>query len=588
MGDLALVYRAEDTGSPVMYTPPPWAPRFPLPAEEFGRRVSRVAGGDWWLEHDGMVDDLWEAERARDELIRITFGYWDYIKNLWSQRAQAATYRLAFIPMGHAKRESRRLIGDYVLTQNDVTSGRVFPDRVSYGGWPMDVHHARGIHSGAEGPFHSNTPLPIYTIPFRSLYSANVPNLLMAGRCMSVTHMALGTVRVQSTLGTCGQAAGTAAALCVQRGLSPRDLARDHMPVLQQTLLKQDLTIPGVLNQDPDDLARTARVRASSHMRHLTWEPAQVELVGGHPLNMARGVLLPTGGVPRFDTIRLHLRSERDQAVEVGVHLCPVQATDEPVVPGAGTRHALLLEPRANDWCEVRVGLETSAPYLWIWLEPVPDVTWSLMRSGPPESLRAYGNVEHEQWTRVHGQFHAVVTEPGVRVPLECPPEAVTDGRARPLSPDSLCLWASDPEQELPQWIELGFAEPLPLSLVCLTFDTDLNAPYHDVALVPRCVRDYEVQVEVDGEWRSDVRVTGNYQRYRVHRLQGEPTRRLRVLVRATNGSPTARIYQIRAYTSATGEEDEPPRLLPVDTQAIAAGHEPGTQPAGTPEEQNR
>ena len=120
------------------------------------------------------------------------------------------------------RREGCRLVGDYTLTQNDAQSGRVFPDRVAYGGWSLDVHHPQGIYSGAEGPFDYNDRVPIHTIPYRCLYSRNIENLFCPGRNMSVTHVALGTVRVQSTLATCGQAAGTAAAICLQRGLTPR------------------------------------------------------------------------------------------------------------------------------------------------------------------------------------------------------------------------------------------------------------------------------------------------------------------------------------------------------------------------------
>ena len=82
--------------------------------------IRRVTGGEWWLEHEGTVDDLDDPEFARDELIRITFGYWDYLKNHWDGRAAARTFDLVYVPHGDAKRETRRLVGDYLLTQNDV------------------------------------------------------------------------------------------------------------------------------------------------------------------------------------------------------------------------------------------------------------------------------------------------------------------------------------------------------------------------------------------------------------------------------------------------------------------------------------
>ena len=86
----------------------------------------------------------------------------------------------------------------------------------------------------------------------------------MAGRCVSVSHLALGTVRVESTLATLGQAAGTAAAICAADSITPRDIYKTRMREFRQLLLRDDLTIPGLMNLDPDDLARTSKVSASS------------------------------------------------------------------------------------------------------------------------------------------------------------------------------------------------------------------------------------------------------------------------------------------------------------------------------------
>ena len=150
-------------------------------------------------------------------------------------------------------------MGDYLFKQQDAQSGAVFPDRIAYGGWPLDVHHARGIFSGKEGPFHCNPHVPIYTIPYRCLYSVNIENLLFAGRHVSMTHIGLGTVRVQGTLATLGQAAGTAAALACGTACTPRELGQQQIAELQQTLLKHDQYIPELKNEDPDDLARRPR-----------------------------------------------------------------------------------------------------------------------------------------------------------------------------------------------------------------------------------------------------------------------------------------------------------------------------------------
>ncbi|MBN2449644.1 MAG: FAD-dependent oxidoreductase, partial [Lentisphaeria bacterium] len=279
-----LGFRAADSGAPAPFVRPPWAREIPE-LEGPGRKLRSISGGEWWLEHPNTIDDIWQAEEARDELIKIAFSYWDWIRSRSRMREQAANYALQHIPIMDAKRESRRLVGDYILNQRDCQEGRVFPDRIAYGGWPLDVHHAEGIFSGAGGSFHCNARVPIYTIPYRCLYSRNLENLLFAGRCASVSHIALGSIRVQSTLATLGQAAGTAAALCNALGTTPRGIYRDHIGVLQQLLLKNDQTIPGIRNEDPADLARTATATASSTAAVVLFSAADIEREAGHPLD---------------------------------------------------------------------------------------------------------------------------------------------------------------------------------------------------------------------------------------------------------------------------------------------------------------
>jgi hypothetical protein len=79
-------------------------------------------------------------------------------------------------------------------------------------------------------------PIKPYAIPFRTLYSRNIPNLLMAGRNISVTHVALGTVRVQRTTGMMGEVVGMAASLCKKHGTTPRGVYEHHLPELKELM----------------------------------------------------------------------------------------------------------------------------------------------------------------------------------------------------------------------------------------------------------------------------------------------------------------------------------------------------------------
>jgi hypothetical protein len=167
------------------------------------------------------------------------------------------------------KRGGRRLVGDHILTQHDLMSA-TFPDSVAIGGWPMDDHPPGGFDRADLPP---NTVLrtpEVYEIPLRSLYSKNVTNLMMAGRNISATHAAFTSTRVMATCAVIGQAVGTAAAQCVERGISPRQLANDKKLVsdLRQQLLRDDQTIKNARNEDSRDLARSAKVTASAEEPH--------------------------------------------------------------------------------------------------------------------------------------------------------------------------------------------------------------------------------------------------------------------------------------------------------------------------------
>ena len=187
------------------------------------------------------------------------------MKNSWVDRHKAKNYKLSLISTYLAKRETRRLIGDYIMNQNDFNVNAYFEDEVCYSGWRLDVHHVKGIFSGKDGAYFSNQSVKPTPLPFRCLYSKNIDNLMMAGRCISVTHMALGSTRTQLTTATMGQAVGTAAYLCKKHCVMPRELGKNRIAELQQLLLKDDQTLINFSNTDENDLALTAKISADSH-----------------------------------------------------------------------------------------------------------------------------------------------------------------------------------------------------------------------------------------------------------------------------------------------------------------------------------
>lgn len=264
----SIQFIAVDMGKPVPFEKPFWA--YTYTEEDLsGRPHSNENPGKpwfgyWWFELGGdKYNTIDDAEEIRDELLKTMFGIWDHIKNGGDHGAE--NYALEWVQFLPGKRESRRLVGDYILKEQDLLSNRVFEDAVAYGGWPIDSHTPDSIMKGRNKP-----PIlqyidfdGLYTIPYRCLYSRNIKNLMMAGRIISTSHLANSSTRVMGTCSVIGQAAGTAAAIAVSKNLLPRDVIK-YIDLLQQTLMDNDCYIPGFRNTSSKDLALKSKVSASS------------------------------------------------------------------------------------------------------------------------------------------------------------------------------------------------------------------------------------------------------------------------------------------------------------------------------------
>lgn len=265
LGSSILYYtRRED--HPVRFVPPAYA--YGLEEVERligsgGRVVSeRLSGSDcWWFEYGGAHDTIAAAQDIAIELKRLVLGVWNYIKN--SGKFDADCYTLDWIGSLPGKRESRRMETEYLLTQRDLLDGQQFPDGAFYGGWYMDIHPAGGILD-SQADSCVQIPVHVYQIPLRCLYHGSVPNLLFAGRDIGTERGAFASSRIMNTCALSGQAVGTLAAVCIAQGRPPAELSPDEVEGVRQTLLREDMFIPGVPSADKMDLAPQALVSASS------------------------------------------------------------------------------------------------------------------------------------------------------------------------------------------------------------------------------------------------------------------------------------------------------------------------------------
>ncbi|MHC4397031.1 MAG: FAD-dependent oxidoreductase [Planctomycetota bacterium] len=234
LGASVMWYSGEtETNSP--FPDCPWALEF---NEE---SCQNVTFGEWDWEVGMNNNQITEFEQIRDYGLRAVYGNWAFQKNQSKDKAKYANLKLEWVAYIGGKRESRRLLGDVILQQQDIQGYRHFPDASVTTTWSIDHHYPEPENSkhfpGNEfRSIYRQYDIKPYPIPYRCLYSRNIGNLMMAGRNISVTHVALGTVRVMRTCGMMGEVAGMAASLCKKYGTSPRGVYKNHLDELKQLM----------------------------------------------------------------------------------------------------------------------------------------------------------------------------------------------------------------------------------------------------------------------------------------------------------------------------------------------------------------
>lgn len=242
----------------------------PFPVFEYGKvfteeSVQKVKGGEWTWETGMLRDQVLEAERVRDHGLLVVYSNWSYLKNQSSVKEEFAYRALDWVAYVAGKRESRRLVGDVMLTQNDILNEVPYEDATCATSWSIDLHYPDPANTaffpGEEfKAVCTQEYIEIYPIPYRCFYSKNIPNLFMAGRNISVTHVALGTVRVMRTTAMMGEVVGLAASVCHRHGCLPRDVYRTHFADLQ-ALMEQGAGKQGLPNNQMFNVGRKEHLK---------------------------------------------------------------------------------------------------------------------------------------------------------------------------------------------------------------------------------------------------------------------------------------------------------------------------------------
>jgi len=203
----------------------------------------RVKMGEWTWETGMTLNQIAEFERVRDYGLLVVYSNWSFLKNRSKNKSEYANSRLEWVAYVAGKRESRRLIGDVVLKEQDLVGRVAYPDATACTTWTIDLHYPdpKNTKNFPGEEFKSiakHQAIHPYPIPYRCLYSRNVGNLFMAGRDISATHVALGTVRVMRTGGMMGEAVGMASSLCKKYTCSPRDVYAQHLDELKELMAR--------------------------------------------------------------------------------------------------------------------------------------------------------------------------------------------------------------------------------------------------------------------------------------------------------------------------------------------------------------
>ncbi|MFC2120586.1 FAD-dependent oxidoreductase [Bacteroidota bacterium] len=227
----SVLWLSETTENPAVFPEVPWA-------MDVAGEYSATEGSWKWEYSNNDYHQIKDAEKIRDHMLKAIFSSFYNAK----QKQENSKLNLQWVSYLIGKRESRRLTGDYIYTFGDMKEMREFDDAVVMEKRAVDVHYQQNLKNSGKPDFLSEAifyEIDHYYIPYRTLYSKNIKNLLMAGRCFSCSHIGLGGPRVMNTTGQMGIAVGYAASLCKKHNTLPRDIYQSYIEELKSLIENQ-------------------------------------------------------------------------------------------------------------------------------------------------------------------------------------------------------------------------------------------------------------------------------------------------------------------------------------------------------------
>ncbi|MCM8776959.1 MAG: FAD-dependent oxidoreductase [Candidatus Omnitrophica bacterium] len=545
----SLLFLVRDAGKPVKFTPPSWAVKYKKDDITLKAREHNYLPGYWWIEIGWPFDTISDNEEIKDKLIAHILGVWDHMKN--AEDHGFGNFVLEWIGMVPGKRESRRLIGEYILNEQDIKGRKIFEDAVAYGGWYIDLHTPGGILAKEEPPEPTHTIDPeeqrkerdrrhtyLYQIPYRCLYSKNIKNLLFAGRNISVSHVALGTTRLMGTCAILGQAAASSVALCKRYNCFPSDIyKKGYYKELQQILLREGCFIPGIKNEDKDDLCLGSEIKASS-VKPLKLKGYKGEI----KLDIPLGQKLPLCG--RIEKIKLKGKIERDTVLKFHLRSC-IDIWDFTSENDIISREIHLKKGTEDIVIEINRDFEKGL--YWFYFEKNEDVSLRTTDEEIPAGaliINTYKKWRFQEWRKRENLYLEI--EP-VIYPFE--PENIINGISRPESWTN--VWIPDIEKGEVQFLEIDLKGEKEFNVVQFIFDGDIDEEYTHIPpfyILPHIPEDFNIYIEKSGGWEKVMDVRGNTKYFVKCKFENAIlTRKVRVeFITVNNKEPW--VYEIRIY----------------------------------------
>ena len=521
---------------PVAFVPPSYA--YPIEYIEKllnngGRMVSEKSNGCdfWWVEFGGQKDTINEIASITLELKRLTMGIYNYIKN--SGKFDADTLELNWTGSLPGKRESRRFVTEYVLTETDILQNRTFNDVAFHGGWYLDFHPSEGIYSKAD--FCTQIPVDLYGIPLRCLFSSQSDNLLVCGRILGASHAAFASTRIMDTCALSGQAAGTAASVLVSDQLKTPDLLDKSVYArIQALLVEGDMLLPGY---HQETISENIHVEASSVIDGLPGKEC-----GALSCHRDCFLAIPT---ELAAVSSLFLDAKQEALLQVSYRYAALPSRNSK--QGEWFHGMLELKQGRTSVDLARFSRKEDA-YLLLVLHASHGVSIPLVNKdlvGVLCGLRDSATYHHPLLS--------------IRSFVSYGPENLINGHSRPYN--RAHIWLSGKEEQ--PTIRLNLEKSRSITAISLFFDCGLSEemvssrvadvdPHHNIQLrsgvSPNLVRDFDVYVRIGDEDVLVRRIRDNYQRHVMVRFECCDTASLLIRFLRTHGSEHTGVYAIRIH----------------------------------------